>query len=255
MNAPGFLITGGTGSLGRRVVDCLRGTSQEVRVLSRSERAGTVQGDLLTGEGLEKAVEGVATVVHCASSPIRHSRRVDVNGTQLLLRAAKQAGVSHLVYISIVGVDRNSRYFYYRVKRDTEKVIERSAVPWTILRATQFHEFVLQQIRFLERGPFAFVPKGFLLQPIDVGEVAHRLSELALSEPAGHIPEIGGPEVKSYADLARSYLEVTGRRRRMLQVPLPGKMARAFREGAHLCPDQKYGKIRWEEFLHQTVHL
>jgi uncharacterized protein YbjT (DUF2867 family) len=254
MNASGFLVTGGTGSLGGRVVDRLRNAGHEVQVLSRTERPGTIKGDLLTGEGLEGAVEGVTTVVHCASSPLRHSRRVDVDGTELFLRAAKRACVSHFVYISIVGVDRNPHYFYYRVKRDTERVIERSPVPWTILRATQFHEFVLQQVRFLERGPFAFVPKGFLLQPIDVGEVADRLAELALSEPAGRAPDVGGPEIRTYADLARSYLETAGRHRRVVEVPVPGKMARGFREGAHLCPDQKYGEIKWEEFLRQTGH-
>jgi hypothetical protein len=82
---------------------------------------------------------------------------------------AQRVGVSHLLYISIVGVDRNPHYVYYRVKRDTEKVFERSSVPWTSLMATQFHEFVLKQIQFLERGPFALVPKGFLLQQRDLG--------------------------------------------------------------------------------------
>jgi uncharacterized protein YbjT (DUF2867 family) len=150
MTASEVLVTGGTGSLGRRVVDRLRDAGRGVRVLSRSERPGTIKGDLLTGEGLERALEGVATVVHCASSPIRNSRRIDVGGTELLLRAAKRASVSHFVYVSIVDVDRNPHYFYYRVKRDTERVIERSPVPWTILRATQFHEFMLKQIQFLE---------------------------------------------------------------------------------------------------------
>jgi uncharacterized protein YbjT (DUF2867 family) len=245
-----ILVTGGTGSLGRRVVDRLREADRCVRVLSRSGRPGTVQGDLLTGEGLERAVDGVGTMVHCASN---RSRRTDVDGTELLLRAAEQADVSRFVYVSIVGVDRNPHYFYYRVKRDAEKAVERSPVPWTILRATQFHEFVLKQIQFLERGPFVLVPKGFLLQPIDVGEAADRLAELALSEPEGRALDVGGPEVRTCADLARSYLEAAGRRRRVVEVPLPGKMARAFREGAHLCPDRKYGRIRWEEFLHEAM--
>src|SRR3954466_7560879 len=105
MNASGFLVTGGMGSLGRGGGDRLRDAGRGVRVLSRSERPDTIKGDLLTGEGLERALEGVATVVHCASSPIRNSRRIDGGGTELLLRAAKRASVSHFVYVSIVGVD------------------------------------------------------------------------------------------------------------------------------------------------------
>ena len=221
--------------------------------MSRVRRAGTMRGDLLTGEGLEEAVEGVGTIIHCASSPLRKSRQVDVEGTRRLLQAASRAGVSHVVFISIVGVDRNPYYPYYRVKLDAERVIERSPLPWTILRATQFHEFVLKQIRFLELGPVSLVPKGFLLQPIDTGEVTERLVELALLAPAGRVPDVGGPEVRTFADLARSYQEAAGRHRRLVEVPVPGKMARASRQGAQTCPERRYGRVTWEAFLHRTV--
>src|SRR5918998_3380455 len=102
MNASEILVTGGTGSLGRLVVARLRDGGREVRALSRRGYPGTIPGDLLTGEGLEKAVEGVKTIVHCASSPTRKTRRVDVEGTERLLRAASRAGVEHVVFISIV---------------------------------------------------------------------------------------------------------------------------------------------------------
>jgi uncharacterized protein YbjT (DUF2867 family) len=252
VDAPEVLVTGGTGSLGHRVVDGLREADSEVRALSRSGRPGTVPGDLLSGAGLEQALDGVDAVVHCASSP-RKTRQTDVEGTERLLRAATRMGVSHIVFISIVGVDRNPYFPYYRMKLEVEKIVERSEVPWTILRATQFHEFALRMIQFLERLPVVPMPKGFLLQPIDVGEVAGRLVELALSAPAGRVPDVGGPEVRTFTGLARSYLEMTGKRRRVVEVPLPGKMARVIREGAQTCPDQAYGKIRWEEFLRQEI--
>ena len=162
--------------------------------------------------------------------------------------------MSHLVFISIVGVDRNPYFPYYRMKLEVERIVERSPVPGTILRATQFHGFVLRITQFLERLPVMMMPKDFLLQPIDVGEVADRLVELALSKPVGHAPDIGGPEVRTAAELARAYFAAAGRRRRVVEVPLPGKTARAFREGAQLCPEERYGKIRWEEFLHRTIH-
>ncbi len=196
-------------------------------------------------------MDGVGTIVHCASSPTK-TRQVDVEGTRRLLQAAGRAGVSHLVFISIVGVDLNPHFPYYRMKLEVERIVERSPVPWTILRATQFHELLLRIVRFLERLPVVMVPKGVLLQPIETGEVAGRLAELALSEPLGRVPDVGGPEVRTFAELARSYSEATGRRRRVVEVPLPGKTAQAFREGAQLAPDHRYGKIRWEEFLDRT---
>jgi uncharacterized protein YbjT (DUF2867 family) len=252
MNASELLVTGGTGRLGSRVVARLRGAERDVRILSRSGRPGTITGDLITGEGLEAAVEGIKTIVHCASSPIR-TRQVDVKGTERLLQVANRAGVSHLVFISIVGVDRNPYFPYYRMKLKTERIVDQSSVPWTILRATQFYEFVLKQIRFLELGPVALLPKDFVLQPIDAGEVADRLVELALSAPAGRAPDVGGPEVRTFADLAYSYQEATGRHRRLVEAPVPGKIARAFREGAQTCPERRYGTITWEEFLKRTV--
>jgi uncharacterized protein YbjT (DUF2867 family) len=88
---------------------------------------------------------------------------------------------------------------------------------------------------------------------MDIGEVADRMAELALSEPAGRVPDIGGPEIRTLPDLARSYLKATGRRRRVVEVPVPGKAARALREGALLAPDQTYGEIQWEEFLDGTL--
>ncbi len=222
-------------------------------MFSRSGRAGTVRADLLTGAGLEEAVDGVKTLIHCSSNPYCQTRQTDVDGTERLLRVTQRASVSHLVFISIVGVDRNPYYPYFRVKLDAERVVERSPVPWTILRATQFHDLVLRALQLLNRLPVMLIPKGFRLQPIDTREAADRLVELALSAPAGRVPDVGGPEVLTSAELARSYLEELGRRWRLVELPLPGKAARAWREGAQLCPDRAYGKIRWEEFLRTRV--
>jgi uncharacterized protein YbjT (DUF2867 family) len=101
--------------------------------------------------------------------------------------------------------------------------------------------------------PVMVVPRGFLGQPIDAGEVAGRLVELALSTPAGRAPDIGGPEVRTLAEAARAYLRAKGSRRRLFEVTVPGKTARAFREGALVCPDQAYGEIRWEDFVRQVM--
>jgi uncharacterized protein YbjT (DUF2867 family) len=250
MSTLNVLVTGGTGVLGTRVVERLGAAGVEARVMSRSERPGTVRGDLLTGEGLDAAVRGVETIIHCASSPYRKTREVDVEGTRRLLEAAAQAGVAHFVYISIAGVHRAPSYPYYRVKLEAEWVVEGSPVPHTILRATQVYDLVLMAVRFLDRLP---VPAKLLGQPVDVGEVAGRLVELALSGPAGRAPDVGGPEVGTLADSARRYLGVLGSRKRVVEFPLPGRTARAIREGALICPENRYGKVRWEEFLRERL--
>ncbi|QIN82031.1 NAD(P)H-binding protein [Rubrobacter tropicus] len=253
MSTTEILVTGGTGVLGRRVAERLHAAGVGARVLSRGGRPGTVRGDLLTGEGLDAAVDGVDTIVHCASSPYSRPRQVDVEGTRRLLRSAAAAGVSHVVYISIVGIDLVPSYPYYRVKLETERVIEGAPIPYTILRATQFYDLVLMALRSLDRLPVMPIPAGFLGQPIDAGEVAGRLAELALSPPAGRAPDMGGPEVRALASAARGYLGVLKSRKRVVEFPFPGRTARAIRAGALTCPDNAAGKIRWEDFLREKL--
>ena len=112
---------------------------------------------------------------------------------------------------------------------------------------------MLRLIQFVDRFPLVPMPKGALLQPIDTGEVAGRLAELALSGRAGHVPDVCGPEVRTAAELARAYFAAAGRKRRVVEVPIPGGIVRAFRKGAHVAPERAYGRIRWEDFLERTV--
>ena len=248
MEAQKPLVTGGTGTLGRRVIERLSAEGREARVMSRSGRSGTVKGDLLTGEGIGMAVRGVDKIIHLASSP-KKTWRADVGGTEHLLQEAAAAGVNHVIYISIVGVDRNP-FYYYQIKRCAERVVERSPVPWIILRSTQFHDLILRAVGILDRSSLVLpVPKGFLFQPIDTGEVAHRLVELALSSPAGRAPDVGGPEARTAGSLANAYLGSIRRQKRIAEVPVPGRAARAFREGAQVAPGSAWGATTWEEFL------
>jgi uncharacterized protein YbjT (DUF2867 family) len=132
-------------------------------------------------------------------------------------------------------------------------VIADSGLPWTTLRATQFHDLTLLTIRQLARLPVVPVPAGWRFQPIDADEVAARLVELALGTPAGLVPDLGGPRVYELAELVRGYLRVQGRHRPILPVWTPGKAARAFRAGANLAPDRAVGRRTWEEFLAERV--
>ncbi|MGW4029846.1 SDR family oxidoreductase [Streptomyces sp. NPDC004838] len=183
-----ILATGGTGTLGSLVCDRLRGTGHDVRVLSRHSPPYAV--DLRDGTGLDAAVEGVDTIVHCASTP----RGGDDAAAAKLLAAARTAGVGHLVYISIVGVDRLP-LGYYRVKHEIERLVERAGSSggpdWTLLRTTQFHDLVLRLLSDMARPPVLPLPSGVSVQPIDAGEVADRLAQLALAPPAGRVPDLG----------------------------------------------------------------
>src|SRR4051812_7007905 len=166
-----ILITGGTGTLGRLVVSRLRDAGCKVRVLSRRSReAGEgiefVTGDLATGEGIEAAVEGAEIIVHCAGS----SKGDEVKALSLV-RAASRAGARarHLVYISVVGADRipvvsgvdRAMFGYFASKLAAERVVADSGLPWTTLRATQFHQLFLKTAQQMARLPVIPVPAGF----------------------------------------------------------------------------------------------
>ena len=259
-----ILVTGGTGTLGRHVVTRLRVAGREVRVLSRARPAGAdeasgiqfVAGDLATGQGVDAAIAGSEIIVHLAGTA-----KGDDLKARHLVEAASRAGIRHLVYISVVGDDRvpmagaidRAMFGYFGAKHAAERIIVESGVPWTTLHATQFFDLTLKTAEQMARMPVIPVPSGFRFQPIDTGEVADRLVELALGEPAGLVDDIGGPRVYEMADLVRSYLTAIGRHRPIIGVPVPGKAAQAIRDGANLAPDRAVGRRTWEDFLAAKV--
>ncbi|MER5516778.1 NAD(P)H-binding protein [Streptomyces sp. NPDC002763] len=237
-----ILVTGGTGTLGGLLTERLRADGHEVRVLSRHSQPYAV--DLREGTGLDAAVAGVDTIVHCATSPSGG----DMQAARNLIEAARKAEVRHLVYISIVGVDRVP-LGYYRTKLAVERLIEDSELGWTVLRTTQFHDLVLQLLQGSAKLPVMLLPAGVADQPIEAAEVAARLAELATGAPAGRAPDMGGPQVRTFPELARAYLRASGRRRALLNVRLAGKTYRRLRAGGHLTPERAVGKVTFEQFL------
>jgi uncharacterized protein YbjT (DUF2867 family) len=256
-----ILVTGGTGTLGRHVVPRLRDAGGEVRVLSRRTHEAAdgveyVTGDLVTGEGIEAAAEGAEIIVHCAGTS-----KGDEDKALNLVQAASRAGARHLVYISVVGADRipvvsgvdRAMFGYFASKLAAERVVADSGLPWTTLRAAQFHDAILKVARQMTKLPVIPVPAGSRFQPVDTGEVAARLVELALGAPAGLAPDIAGPRVYSMADLLRGYLRARRKRRPIVPVRLPGNAARAVRAGANLAPERAVGHRTWEDFLAKRV--
>lgn len=256
-----ILVTGGTGTLGRLVVARLHNAGHRVRVLSRrghedNQGIAFVTGDLATGEGIEAAVEGVEIILHCAGST-----KGDEDKAGHLVEAASRVGTRHLVYISVVGADKipvagridRALFGYFASKLAAERIVADSGLPWTTLRATQFHDLTLMTVSQMARMPVIPVPTGFRFQPVDTGEVATRLVELALGSPAGMVPDLAGPRIYAMADLIRGYLQATGKHRPILPLRVPGRAAAAFRAGANLAPDRAVGHRTWEEFLDGRV--
>ena len=260
MSAAGtILVTGGTGTLGRPLVVRLRDAGRQVRALSRhggeaAEGVEHVTGDLIAGAGIDAAVEGAEVIVHCAGT---RGGKDDETQTQNLVDAAARHATPHLVLISVVGADRvpvssrfdRAAFGYFAAKLATERVVAASGLPWTTLRAAQFHDLTLATVRMMAKLPLIPVPAAVRFQPIDAGEVADRLAELALGEPAGLVADVAGPRTYEMAELIRSYLRAAGKRRPLVRVPLPGKAAAAIRAGATLAPDRAVGRRTWEEFL------
>ena len=239
-------VAGGTGTVGRHVVDVVRERGHVPVVLARSTGV-----DLVTGGRLADALSGVDLVIDVASVQTMSdaaSRAFFGAVTRNLLDAGTAAGVRHHVALSIVGVD-DAPYSYYAGKVLQEQLVEAGPVPWTILRATQFHEFAAQLHARMRFGPIVVVPV-LQSQPVAAREVAERLVALAVAAPAGRVADLAGPRVERMSDMVRRWATATGRRGRVVEVPLPGAYGRAMRDGTLIArPGSDLGVQTFEEWL------
>ncbi|HEU4881865.1 MAG TPA: NAD(P)H-binding protein [Longimicrobium sp.] len=249
-----ILLTGGTGGLGREVVRAAEAAGHTIRIASRRARPDDApparewaRMDVETGAGVREALDGVDAVIHAASDPRRHAI-VDVEGTRRLVEAARAAGTAHLVYVSIVGVDRIP-FGYYRSKLAAEQIVAASGVPHSILRATQFHSFVDTMTAGAARVPLILpLPTTFRFQSVDTGEAAARFVRAAEEEPGGRLRDFGGPQVLTWGQMAAPWKAARRVRKPTVHLPLPGALAAAFRAGLNTS-DGDRGTIRWEDWL------
>ncbi|MGI5405062.1 SDR family oxidoreductase [Streptomyces sp. CA-135486] len=257
------LITGGAGHLGRDVVAALK-SAYQVRVLARSpvrdSGVESISGDLATGTGIPESVAGAQVVVHAATlSPAarrgyllptdlwRSPLQVDVDGTRRLVQEARRAGVGHFVHVSIVGVDR-SGLPYMRVKRAAEELVRAGGVPWSILRATQFHWLADRMLGKASKMPMLALPGALWTQPVDSHDFAAYVADRVQEGPGGDCQEFGGPEVLELRDLVRQWQQARGRRFRMLEIPAPARFQQAARDMT--TPNGRLGHTTWSDWLH-----
>lgn len=274
-------VMGGTGAAGRAVVREAAVRGHDVRVLSRHapDDVARVPGtahhrvDLLGSDdgavalALDAALAGVDAVVDASNGTSPGAMKVFTVGARRLAGAAHRAGAGRVVVLSIANVDLGD-YGYYRAKAEQERVLSSGGVPTTVVRATQFHEFL--EI-FLGRdgrlGRWARlgllpVPRGVRFQPIALADVARALVDAAEGTPpagavAGPGPAatvtIGGPEVLDARDMARAWRTAHGSRRPVVGVPLPGPLGEFFRAGHNLVPEHRYGTLTYRQWLRERA--
>ncbi|WP_334270948.1 SDR family oxidoreductase [Saccharopolyspora indica] len=248
-----ILVTGATGTLGQQVVPALLEAGHDVVRMSRraAPDAGWRQADLATGEGLDDAVRDVDAIAHLASSPYKgkYTQRTDVDGTQRLRDAARRAGVGHLLFASIVGID-DIPWKFFKQKLAGEELV-RDGVPWSIVRATQFYPAIDMVLSGAARLPLMPVPAKVPGQPVDPGVVARAIAENLAAGPSKQITNVCGPEVMTFKELATAWLEARGHRKSQFPLHVPGALGKAFRAGALTLPDHPTEGPTWQDWLNQ----
>ncbi len=246
-----IVVIGGSGLIGSKLVKILRERGNEV--VAASPATGV---DTLTGKGLDEALTGAQVVVDVSNSPSFEDTAVMKffeTSTRNLLAAEKKAGVKHHVALSIVGADRNPDSGYLRAKVAQEKLIKASTIPYTILRATQFFEFIGGIADAGTEGNTVRLTSA-KLQPIAADDVAAALAPVVMGEPVNGVIEVAGPEPLPLAEMAQRWLTAKHDKR---QVVADAK-ARYFGTELNdrsLTPgdNPRIGKIRFEEWLNRAA--
>ncbi|MBR2819090.1 MAG: SDR family oxidoreductase [Reyranella sp.] len=245
-----IVVIGGTGLIGSKVVEKLKGKSHEAIAASPNSGVNTI-----TGEGLKEAMAGAQVVIDLANSPSFEDKAVleffETSGRNLLTAEAA-AGVRHHVALSIVGTDRTPDNGYFRAKVAQEKLIETSGIPYTIIRSTQFLEFLRGIAASSVDGNEVRLSPG-LFQPIAAEDVAAFVADLALAAPQGGIVEIAGPERAPFNEIVARYLKAVGDPRQVVSDP----EARYFGgrvEERSLVPlgEARLGRIGLDEWLRRS---
>lgn len=249
------LVTGSTGKLGSALLKQLKDFDYNVKITSRRKPEGFehfewVYSDLLTGEGLEEAVNDIEVIIHAATSPLKNSRLIDVSGLEKFLH--KIDHIKHFIFPSIVGIE-DIPFKYYKLKCEAEELLTNSSIPYTIARATQFHRFV--DDLFLSKPFFNryVIPGKIKLQCVEADEFAHQLIDLISSSPQGRIEDFGGPEILTLTEMAELKIKVNNETNKVLSIPLSGKLYKSFVDGKNTNAAQKVGTTTFEDYLRKKL--
>jgi uncharacterized protein YbjT (DUF2867 family) len=244
-----IVVIGGTGLIGSKTVALLRERGHEVVAASPNTGVNTI-----TGEGLKEAMEGAQVVIDLANSPSFEDKAVleffETSGRNLLA-AEKAAGVRHHVALSIVGTDRSDNG-YFRAKVAQERLIEASGVPYTIIRATQFLEFLRGIADSSEEGNRVKLPP-VSFQPIAADDVAASVADVALAAPRNGIVEIAGPDRAPFNEIIARYLKAVGDKREVVRDPDARYWGGRVEERS-LVPlgEARLGRIHLDEWLRHS---
>ncbi|WP_433755297.1 SDR family oxidoreductase [Nocardia sp. CA-135398] len=235
----------GTGLIGSQVVRELTAAGHDAAGHSRSTGI-----DLITGDGLDEALRDAEVVVDVANSPTFDEASVDFFRTSVpnLLAAAQAAGVGHIVTLSIVGVDQVPGLVYYQAKTLQEDLVRAGPIPYSIVHATQFMEFVVAALEWTTDGDAVRLPST-ALQPVSSAEVAATVAEVAAGPPLHGIRAIAGPEIYALDDLGRVVLAAKGDRRHVVTDETAGLFAAV--KGNALIPPEgtRLGTTHFRDWL------
>jgi len=249
-----ILVTGATGTLGRAAVPALVKAGHEVRAMSReARRSADVEwawADLAWGKGVRDAVRGVDAILHLATLARgdRRSGPIDVAGTRRLVEAARDEGVGHLAYVSVVGAD-HAPTGHLQDRLAAERLVMDSGLGWSVLRTTVFHQHLDRLLHGLAAFPAIPVDRTVPWQPVDTGEVAARLATLLSEGPSMKVSEYGGPRIVTTPELAGLWLEARNLRRLLVPARYPGRRYAAQRAGLFTTGALPGGRIGWREHL------
>ncbi|MES2428425.1 MAG: NAD(P)H-binding protein [Bacteroidota bacterium] len=254
-----ILITGGTGALGREIIEQLLNADRQISVITTKDNVNlpvavnVVKADITDPESIQEIVDHSDIIIHCASNP-PYAQFVDLEGSRNLLSAVNKSKIKHFIYVSIAGVD-NSEFSYYKIKYEVELLIGSLGIPFTILRATQFHDFVLNRmIKPYDIGTCLKVPAGLKFQSIEISEVAQKIVDLTFTGPKNGTVIIGGPQILTIEKMGQTYLDIWSKKYKLETEIMEGERFDMLRSGINLCKEHTFGIKTWEQFLTKLLN-
>ncbi|CAF4527044.1 unnamed protein product [Rotaria sp. Silwood1] len=260
------LIVGGTGPVGQTLsklflssqTPFLIGSRNPISINNENDNVASqstsnwIHMDLTKNEGINKSIDDdVDTILYLASLPqatTNDGQPIDITLTKNLLNSIQKKNIKHLVYLSIVGVDKMP-FSYYKGKLECERLIKESGIPYTILRATQFHSLVEDFANYLLNYPMDTISKVAKIQPIQIEAVAMELAKIVKEPPLNSTYDIGGRKIYTMKEIADSLLEARPEKKPTVNMPIIDEILNGFAEGYNTCDNISLNSNTWEEYL------